>query len=418
MQRQHPRTPTRPPQTGDRRPRSPDPSISSGEGETPLDSITKSPHTARVIKRGRTGPDATPAVDANRTTPNRPAPIPVYTTPDSDVQRGIEQGALALIFCQQAIKELETVLATARTYRQLVDEASLLLGRHLPSSTPEHATVLSLASELRDIMQPVENPTPAQSTAVNNQPGTTENGQQSPTTFAEAVKAQHERAPPQAPRASKPKRPTSAPNRTAAKPRQRTAPSTRLVVDLAGSRPTKKPHPDSLCRAINDALDGRLAVSAVSTSRNGNLVLHATAPACSAQALAAHHALIWKTLAPLLGVVDATEPPFFPADPWHKVVFHRVPLMQPGVLPTSRDFVREVAKRNQLPGTQYRIGNVRFLHGRDSAPQEEVTVRVDFIEEVDARRFLREGIFLFGSHCRATRYRPRATNGGRPSGGN
>ncbi|KAJ7444535.1 hypothetical protein B0H11DRAFT_2342580 [Mycena galericulata] len=196
-------------------------------------------------------------------------------------------------------------------------------------------------------MQPVENPTPAQSTAVNNQLGTTENGQQSPTTFAEAVKAQHERAPPQAPQASKLKRPTSAPNRTAAKPRQRTAPSTRLVVDLAGSRPTKKPHPDSLCRAINDALDGRLAVSAVSTSRNGNLVLHATAPACSAQALAAHHALIWKALAPLLGVVDATEPPFYPADPWHKVVFHRVPLMRPGVLPTSRE--AQPTPRNAVP---------------------------------------------------------------------
>ncbi|KAJ7249348.1 hypothetical protein C8J57DRAFT_1356759 [Mycena rebaudengoi] len=382
MQRQRPRTPTHPPQTGDRRPRSPDPSLSSGDGENPLSSITKSPHTARVIKRGRTGPDATPALDANHTMPNKPAPIPVYITPDIDArERGIEQATLATLLGDKAITDLEAALAAARGFREYADETKRIFG-HLHSTIAQKATaVLSLASELRDIMQP-------------------------------------ERAPLRAPRASKPKRPTSVPNRTATKPRQRTAPSTRLIVDLAGSRPTKKPQPDSLCKAINDALGGRLAVSAVSTSRNGNLVLHATAPACSAQALAAHQTLIWTALAPLLGVADATEPPFYPADPWHKVVFHRVPLMQPGVLPPSRDFVREVAKRNQLPGTQYRIGNVRFLHGRDHVPQEEVTVRVDFIEEEDARRFLREGIFLFGSHCRATCYRPRAISGGRPSGGN
>ncbi|KAJ7259429.1 hypothetical protein C8J57DRAFT_1640220 [Mycena rebaudengoi] len=205
----------------------------------------------------------------------------------------------------------------ARGFREYTDEAERILG-HLPSTITQKATaVLSLASELRDIMQPVENMTPARSTADNNK-----NGQQSPTAFAEAVKAQQERASPRAPRASKPKHPTSAPNRTATKPRQRTAPSTRLIVDLAGSRPTEKPQPDSLCKAINDALGGRLAVSAVSTLRNGNLVLHATAPACSAQALAAHQTLIWKALAPLLGVADATEPPFYPVDPWHKVVFH------------------------------------------------------------------------------------------------
>ncbi|KAJ7665290.1 hypothetical protein DFH06DRAFT_1127623 [Mycena polygramma] len=37
-------------QTGVRRPRSPDPSLSSGDGERPLRSITKSQHSARVIK--------------------------------------------------------------------------------------------------------------------------------------------------------------------------------------------------------------------------------------------------------------------------------------------------------------------------------------------------------------------------------
>ncbi|KAJ7887746.1 hypothetical protein B0H13DRAFT_1888703 [Mycena leptocephala] len=159
-------------------------------------------------------------------------------------------------------------------------------------------------------------------------PSPAENGQPSAHTFAEAAKAKHDRARlPRAQQTSKPKRPVPAPKRDTAKPGKRTAPSTRLIIDLAGRPPTRKPHPDSLCRAINDALDGRLAVSVVSTSRNGNLVLHASAPACSAQTLAAHRSLIWKTIVPLLGVADPTEPPIYPADPWHKVVFHRVPMM-------------------------------------------------------------------------------------------
>ncbi|KAJ7246990.1 hypothetical protein C8J57DRAFT_1674468 [Mycena rebaudengoi] len=400
------RRPTRPPETGVRRPRSPDPSLSSGDEESPLRSITKSPHTARVIKRGKTsGPDATLVLDANQTTAAHPAPIPVFTTHDNDdveVLDPIVTMTLAGLLAEKLQKELTAALATARSFRECADG-----GKSLPPHTMERVTaLLSLVGEIRDTILPTEDTAPSQSPAEKDQP--------SPHTFAEAAKAQPDRPLPRAQQASKPKRPAPAPKRAT----QRTTPSTRLIVEFAGSRPTKRPHPDTLCRAINDVLDGRLAVSAVSTSRNGNLVLHASAPACSAQALAAHRSLIWKTIAPLLGIVDPTEPPIYPADPWHKVVFHRVPMMQPGVLPSSRDFVREVAKRNQLPGTQYRIGNVRFLHGRDAVPPAEVTVRVDFIEEEDARCFLREGIFLFGSHCRATRYKPRATNGGRTSGGN
>ncbi|KAF7352161.1 hypothetical protein MVEN_01179300 [Mycena venus] len=183
-------------------------------------------------------------------------------------------------------EEFTAVLATARDFRQHADEAKWLA----PHTLERVTALLSIAAEIRDILLPPEHVAPAQNTA--------ENGQLSPHTFAEAAKAQPDRAPPRVQRASKPKRPASAPTRDAAKPGQRTAPSTRLIVELAGSRPTKKPHPDSVCRAINDALDGRLGVSAVSTSRNGNLVLHASAPACSAQALAAHRSLIWKTIAP------------------------------------------------------------------------------------------------------------------------
>ncbi|KAK7015785.1 hypothetical protein R3P38DRAFT_2996312 [Favolaschia claudopus] len=343
-------------------------------------------------------------MDANQTPSPDPVPIPVFTS-DNDAVHTACMAGLMLDLIKQGLPSL---LASARTFRENADACPWQQFR--PPQMESITSVISAVDELRDLMlcRQYHAPDPRPAT-VSDTP--------TPPTFAEAVKASPEPAQTRPQQTSKPRRQPAAARHDTAKPSRRTPPSTRLIVDLSGCHPTKKPHPASLCSALNDALGGRLAVSAVSTARSGNLILHASAPACSAQALAAHRSLVWSTISPLLGITDSAEPPMYPADPWHKVVFHRVPLMQPGALPSDRDFIREVAKRNQLPGTQYRIGNVRFLLERDKAPREEVTVRVDFIEQEDARRFLRDGIFLFGSHCRATRYKPRSSNGRRTSGG-
>ncbi|KAK7002133.1 hypothetical protein R3P38DRAFT_3044093, partial [Favolaschia claudopus] len=283
---------------------------------------------------------------------------------------------------------LPSLLASARTFRENADACPWQQFR--PPQMESITSLISAVDELRDLMlcRQYHAPDPRPAT-VSDTP--------TPPTFAEAVKASPEPAQTRPQQTSKPRRQPAAARHDTAKPSRRTPPSTRLIVDLSGCHPTKKPHPASLCSALNDALGGRLAVSAVSTARSGNLILHASAPACSAQALAAHRSLVWSTISPLLGITDSAEPPMYPADPWHKV---------PGALPSDRDFIRE-----------YRIGNVRFQLERDKAPREEVTVRVDFIEQEDARRFLRDGIFLFGSHCRATLYKPRSLNGRRTSGG-
>ncbi|KAK6984386.1 hypothetical protein R3P38DRAFT_3104829 [Favolaschia claudopus] len=318
-------------------------------------------------------------MDADQT----PAPIPVFTSEiDEARETAIMAGAMAGLMLGELRKNVSALLKTAQKF------PFLLTWKALPSCYRRSTKYATSCYICRQYHAPDLRPA-----AVSDTP--------SPPTFAEVVKAPPEPAETRPQQPSKPRHQPTAARRDAAKPSRRALPSTRLI----------KPHPASLCNALNDALGGRLAVSAVSTTRSGNLILHASAPACSApacsapacsaQALAAHRSL----------------PPMYLADPWHKVVFHRVPLMQPGALPSDRDFIREVAKRNQLPGTQYRIGNVRFLLERDKAPREEVTVRVDFIEQEDARRFLRDGIFLFGSHCRATRYKPRSSNGRQTSGG-
>ncbi|KAK6984464.1 hypothetical protein R3P38DRAFT_3104456 [Favolaschia claudopus] len=343
-------------------------------------------------------------MDADQT----PAPIPVFTSEiDEARETAIMAGAMAGLMLGELRKNVSALLKTAQCFRRNADAWPR---KFLPPDLESITFVLSAVDEIRDLMLCRQYHAPdLRPAAVSDTP--------SPPTFAEVVKAPPEPAETRPQQPSKPRHQPAAARRDAAKPSRRALPSTRLIVDLSGCHPTKKPHPASLCNALNDALGGRLAVSAVSTTRSGNLILHASAPACSAQALAAHRSLVWSTISPLLGITDLAEPPMYPADPWHKVVFHRVPLMQPGALPSDRDFIREVAKRNQLPGTQYRIGNVRFLLERDKAPREEVTVRVDFIEQEDARRFLRDGIFLFGSHCRATRYKLRSSNGRRTSGG-
>ncbi|KAK7020826.1 hypothetical protein R3P38DRAFT_2966497 [Favolaschia claudopus] len=344
-------------------------------------------------------------MDADQT----PAPIPVFTSEiDEAREKAIMAGAMAGLMLGELQKKMSALLKTAQCFRQNADAWPR---KFLPPDLESITFVLSAVNEIRDLMLCRQYHAPdLRPAAVSDTP--------SPPTFAEVVKAPPEPAEARPQQPSKPRHQPAAPRRDAAKPSRRALPSTRLIVDLSGCHPTKKPHPASLCNALNDALGGRLAVSAVSTARSGNLILHASAPACSAQALAAHRSLVsGSTISPLLGIADPAEPPMYPADSWHKVVFHRVPLMQPGALPSDRDFNREVAKRNQLPGTQYRIGNVRFLLERDKVPREEVTVRVDFIEQEDARRFLRDGIFLFGSHCRATRYKPRSSNGRRTSGG-
>ncbi|KAK6984754.1 hypothetical protein R3P38DRAFT_3103861 [Favolaschia claudopus] len=296
-------------------------------------------------------------MDADQT----PAPIPVFTSEiDEARETAIMAGAMAGLMLGELRKNVSALLKTAQCFRRNADAWPR---KFLPPDLESITFMLSAVDEIRDLMLCRQYHAPdLRPAAVSDTP--------SPPTFAEVVKAPPEPA------------------------------------ETRPQQPSKPRHQPAAAR-----------LSAVSTTRSGNLILHASAPACSAQALAAHRSLVWSTISPLLGITDLAEPPMYPADPWHKVVFHRVPLMQPGALPSDRDFIREVAKRNQLPGTQYRIGNVRFLFERDKAPREEVTVRVDFIEQEDARRFLRDGIFLFGSHCRATRYKLRSSNGRRTSGG-
>ncbi|KAJ6548648.1 hypothetical protein B0H19DRAFT_1074482 [Mycena capillaripes] len=186
---------------------------------------------------------------------------------------------------------------------------------------------------------PPEHVAQAQSSARNNLAN--------PHSFAEAVKVQYDRALPRATQATKPKRSAAASKRDTAKPGQQMAPSTSLIVDLAAAAPPRNP---TLTRCV-----GSLTTTLTDGSQSAPRPPHET------------------TVAPLLRVADPIEPPFYPADPWHSGLPPNIHDTA-GVLPSSRDFGRSTES-----------GTCGFLHGRDAVLQEEVTVRVDFLEEEDAQ---------------------------------
>ncbi|KAK7020801.1 hypothetical protein R3P38DRAFT_2534759 [Favolaschia claudopus] len=161
-------------------------------------------------------------------------------------------------------KDISALKNTAQYFRENADAWP---NGFQPHTLESITFVISAVDEIRDLMlcrqYHAPDPRPA---AVSDTP--------SAPTFAEVVKAPPEPAEARPQQPSKPRRQPAAVRRDATKPSRRSLPSTRLIVDLSGCHQTKKPHPASLCSALNDALGGRLAVSAVSTSRSGNLILH------------------------------------------------------------------------------------------------------------------------------------------------
>ncbi|KAJ7175660.1 hypothetical protein C8R46DRAFT_1214128 [Mycena filopes] len=155
-------------------------------------------------------------------------------------------------------------------------------------------------------------------------------------------------------------------------------------------------HPDTVCKAINDALPLPARVSAMTFSRVGNIILYPSAPA-------------WTALRACYK--DPDVPNFYTSDPWPKAVAHEV--MPTGDRPYFAELLDEIRDRNGLSSPTERIGSIRYLTSTGPGPKG-YSIRVDFLEEVDARRFLREGMFLYGSHCRVSRYKPRKRRGGQP----
>ncbi|KAK6992302.1 hypothetical protein R3P38DRAFT_2570480, partial [Favolaschia claudopus] len=100
--------------------------------------------------------------------------------------------------------------------------------------------------------------------------------------------------------------------------------------------------------------------------------------------------------------------------PGQGVVIHRVPVT---VDPSYRSIAEELRWSNEEIGALGDVMGIRDLcslegltrrrEGLQQGVPQETSLMVMLLDADHARRFLREGVFLYGSHCRVSVYEPR-----------
>ena len=149
--------------------------------------------------------------------------------------------------------------------------------------------------------------------------------------------------------------------------------------------------------------------------------------------------------AALQEVLKLPDPPtvdLVPANKWHKVVIHDIPIPPvqagPDVLTTDGHLfpepssleARQAATKAIVPTLEAVEKSLRALGGVQHIPQRRllcsevqlvhkfderyrgssqyVSLMVSLMEEEPARALLRDGLFTYGTHCRVSPYRPRS----------
>ncbi|KAF8151148.1 hypothetical protein K438DRAFT_1943548 [Mycena galopus ATCC 62051] len=178
----------------------------------------------------------------------------------------------------------------------------------------------------------------------------------------------------------------------------------RLILRFPNSSVIKSVSDPQLLRdTLSDALQGASKVRGINLSRGGNLVLHVQAPTCCA---------IARARAGDLGSDSAVLHPTRPGPahfhldkPWQRLVIHHVPVVAVG----NRPLVEELRWSNEGIGAKADVMGVRDLcslegfqkrrEGMQKGIPQEATLMVMLLNADAARCFLREGVFLYGSHC-------------------
>ncbi|KAJ7261999.1 hypothetical protein C8J57DRAFT_1335990 [Mycena rebaudengoi] len=386
--------------TSRRRQRSPDaPTAAAGKGPT-SNLITQSPTTARTLKKGRiddpfTDPSATP----HRTTgPASPSPNAIRS-PSKQMQNPVEA-------LDSSIDLLRKVIAGTEVWRGNAEFA---------------AKVAEYAEELWRIARyfdPVENEAPTTP---------------SPPVVAQATTTNPPADPAPAPAANRNQRasysdaaktaPTSVPRDRA----QRTAPTTnvlnpkqhlpahstpratsrhaphRLILRFPSESAKKTlPAPEKLRTKIEKALKGISRLRGVNLTKAGNIVLHTQPPYTAAQ-LAEQEDKIWEVVRSYFALTEDERPLFHLDKPWHRVVIHSIPTM-------NLELGAELVASGDIPIEA--IMDFRLMLRSEDVPPF-ISVLVCLSDAEVARRSIRDGVFIAGTHCRASRYDPTRGRRGR-----
>ncbi|KAK7006568.1 hypothetical protein R3P38DRAFT_3213879 [Favolaschia claudopus] len=189
----------RPPATGLRRPRSPD-SPPRPEQKTRNDSITKSPHSSRVIKKVRAdGPDAAPATISSGTTISLPVqPTLSYDhAPNAAPPRAaVPQSHTTIDYVSTKLREeVAALLERVRAFQQCVHD-DFRQNEEVPKRTEDNImALLPMVIEITETLEPLTTPYKQGLAGDSLEPDEAPVSPQSPTTFAEAVKAEPPRPP-------------------------------------------------------------------------------------------------------------------------------------------------------------------------------------------------------------------------------
>ena len=401
---------------GQRRPRSPEapiqPVTPPRNSSPELTLITKSPHSKRTVKKGKTDVDIQPVPHPTsyNHTPTKtsqtydPRTVPsTKTTPTTNLPAapGSAQDLLEFLTTQ-----LETVLRTVDT----------LLHNHSDTAHLDTSRAKQVLRHLNDRLNPGaanhEPATPSQHTDRTHAPTQKK-------TYAEATVTPTTKRPAGAPRTHH--------HKTGTKPvSPKSTDFGRLIVDFGRNAVNQLP-PAKIKDELNDLLTTlkhpTVRVAGAQFSRMGNLVLTIT-PASSTKHILASDltAAIISHLRGPLGLsekaVKATR--IYPADAWHRLVVHNIPLRDFQQGPewswwdqNNKSIVSDWKEYNPLVRSAALQCSkaLRFLvpdnFTEESLKQKgTVSMCIAFDNVKYAHKLIREGAFLHGTHCRVSSYRP------------
>ena len=404
---------------GQRRPRSPEappqpttpPRNSSPE---PITLITKSPHSRRTIKKGKlTGdnhpvPHPTPLNHILIESPQTSDPSSEPSTKNTPTTTLPADPGSAQTLLGHLTAQLETALRSADTlFQKYPDPAQL-----------------DTSCTKQVLRQLIERLNPGAKTQASAPPSQNSDRNHPPTqkkTYAEATSAT--------------KRPTGPPRThrtmTGTKPGPpRRTDFAKLIVEFDDT--VKQIPSDQIKDQLNDlftSVKNAVRVTGAQFSRKGNLVLTVT-PAISAQ-----HILVsdWaaatiSSLRDSLGFSEkvAQSAKIYPADPWHRVVIHNVPLRDVQKGPKGSWWEQNTASMMADWHEDNPLSHSMAVHCRNATKfliptnvsenvlkaKGSISMCIAFDNIKHARRLIQEGAFIHGSHCRVSPYRPMSRSRG------
>ena len=397
---------------GQIRPRSPDSTNSESSEDAAAKLRKKSPHTDRVVKRGRLhGPKHSVAPAATQAAHLSPAPLghSISENPQARPQNPTSSLPTALEgVVADHLKHLETLLDSVLATVVIIQSASTMPTVSVSSHAQEALRLLHTLVPMAHT--PITASLPA--------PSRTKPTQEAPTRKSYAQATQTARPPPAGhlPRVrSNPK--GTPPHSTRHSPY-------RLIARWPGHPiPTSSLALDSFVRHLDSAVSGvarrgtnfQSRIAGANVTKSGNLVIHTTAPFTAAQ-LREHSNNIKSCSNEIPGFDPPPScSPILELDvPWHGIVVHDLPAASliaayegdRGDDEDAPGIWEALEKEAGIP--QEHIRDVRLLcRDEDQENRDHLSIRVMLEDSSFCDHLCRNGIFLIGTRCRVSRYRPR-----------